>query len=115
MGPGLDKKTKTNFDIDYVLLEHGGLPLVLPLAVHLEFLCRMGRGDHSKTVLLFGFCCEKSPSGLKLRGWWWVAYSILVSAPVPLGLDLIGTWLGLVLRGFGTKGFGTGLNNNKHH
>ena len=37
-----------------------------------------------------------------------VAYSILVSAPV---LDLIGTWLGLGLAGFGTKGLGTGLDN----
>ena len=47
---------------------------------------------------------------------WWcasgyvvVAYSILVSAPVPL--ELIGSWLGLDLGGFGTMGLGTGLNN----
>ena len=41
-----------------------------------------------------------------------VAYSILVSAPVPFGLDLIGTLLGfgLGLGGFGTKGLGTGLD-----
>ena len=29
-----------------------------------------------------------------------------------LVLDLIGTWLGLGLWGFGTKGLGTGLDNN---
>ena len=29
-----------------------------------------------------------------------------------LVLDLIGTWLGLGLGGFGTKGLGTGLDNN---
>ena len=29
-----------------------------------------------------------------------------------MGGDLIGTWLGLGLGGFGTKGFGTGLDNN---
>ena len=36
-------------------------------------------------------------------------------SPSPLGpnwgLDLIGTWLGLGLGGFGTKGLGTGLDN----
>ena len=41
------------------------------------------------------------------------SYSIYVSAPVPFGFRSFGTWLGLVLRGFGfgTKGFGTGLDN----
>ena len=51
---------------------------------------------------------------LKRLGWWvgWVvAYSILVSAPVPFGLGLIGTWLRLVLEVFGTNGFGTELAN----
>ena len=42
--------------------------------------------------------------------WWWVAYRILVSAPVPLGLigflNLVGLGLGW---GFGTKGSGTAL------
>ena len=41
----------------------------------------------------------------------WVAYSILVSAPVPLGfisyLDLVGVGLG----GLGPTGLGTGLDN----
>ena len=41
----------------------------------------------------------------------WVACSIIVSAPVPFGFRFIGTWLGLGLGGFGTKGFGTGLDN----
>ena len=63
--------------------------------------------------LLIEFGCGTPPSCLTVRvGWWWwwvvVAYSILVSAPV---LDLIGTWLGLGLAGFGTKGLGTGLDN----
>ena len=47
---------------------------------------------------------------LKSSGGSRVAYSILVSAPV--SLDLYGTWLGLGLGGFGTKDFGTGLDNN---
>ena len=38
-----------------------------------------------------------------------VAQKILVSFLV---LDLIGTWLGLGLGGFGTKGLGTGLDNS---
>ena len=37
---------------DDVLLEHGGLPYVLPLAVHLNF------------------CCRTPPSCLKVRGGW---------------------------------------------
>ena len=53
--------------IDDVLLEHNGLPHVLPLAVHLK-LC-----------------------------WWWVAHRILVSASVPLGLNESLNLLGLVL------------------
>ena len=36
-------------------------------------------------------------------------------SPIPLGtnrvLELIGTWFGLGLVGFGTKGSGTGLDN----
>ena len=34
-----------------------------------------------------------------------------VSPLAPLVLDLIGTWMGLGLGGFGTKGLGTGLDN----
>ena len=62
--------------------------------------------------LLFEFVCGTPPSCLKVVGWWWVAYSILVSATVPFGFRFIGTWLGLGLGGFGTKGFGTGLDNS---
>ena len=36
-----------------VLIEHGGLPHVLPLVVHLIFF--FFGGDHSKTFLLFEF------------------------------------------------------------
>ena len=39
---------------------------------------------------------------LKVRGWWVVAYSILVSAQGPLVL---------VFLGFGAKGLGPGLDN----
>ena len=42
-------------DIDDVCLEHGGLPQVLPLAVHLRFFCRTCRGDHSEPFLLLDF------------------------------------------------------------
>ena len=36
-----------------------------------NFLCWMGWGDHSKSVLLFGFLCGTLPSCLKVGGWWW--------------------------------------------
>ena len=76
----------------------------------------LGRGDNSKTVLMFGFCCQSSPSGLKVRGWvvvggWLVAYSFLCQPQSLLVLDLIGTWLGFGQGGLGTKGLGTGLDN----
>ena len=52
-------------------------------------------------------------------GYMVVAYSILVSAPVPFSfslklklLDLIGTWFGFGQGGLGTKGLGTGLDNS---
>ena len=64
--------------------------------------------------LLFEFVCGTPPSLFMLKSWGVVvvAYSILVSAPVPLVLDLIGTLLGLGLGlGFGTKGLGKGLDN----
>ena len=41
--------------IDDVLIEHGGLLYVLPLAVHLIFFCWTSRGDHSEPFLLFEF------------------------------------------------------------
>ena len=61
--------------------------------------------------LLFEFVCGTPPSCLKVKGLvggGWVAYSILVSAPVPFGFrsfwDLVGV---------GTKGLGTWLENFK--
>ena len=45
----------------------------------------------------------------RVVGSWVLAYSILVSAPVPFGLG--GTWVELGLGGFGPKGLGTGLDN----
>ena len=58
---------------DDVLFEHSGLPHVLPLAVHLKFF-----GWTS------GVICWTPHSCLKVKGRV-VAYSILVSAPVPIG------------------------------
>ena len=34
----------------------------------LNFLCSMGLGDHSESVLLFGFLCGTLPSCLKVAG-----------------------------------------------
>ena len=46
---------------DNVLLNHGGLPHVIPLAVHLEyFLVDKYRGP--LMFFLFEFCCETPPS-----------------------------------------------------
>ena len=59
-----------------------------------------------------------------LKSYWWVGGGgglqdfIVSPSPKPhiqqslLVLDLIGTWLGLGLGGFGTKGLGTGLDKN---
>ena len=56
--------------INDILIEHGELPHVLSLPVHLKFS-------------LFEFICVTPPSCLD--GWWVVANRILVSATVPLG------------------------------
>ena len=64
----------------------------------------LSRGDHSKMLLLFEFCCGAPPSWLKVRGW-----SNLVSAPVPFGFRSYWDLLGLGLGGFGTKVWGQGL------
>ena len=67
---------------DDVLLEHGGLPHVFPLAV------------------LFEFFSGTPPSCLKVRGGWWVAYGILVSAPVPFGFSSYWDFVGVGPRWF---------------
>ena len=45
--------------LNNVLLEHDGLPHVLPLTVHLFFFTFFltGRGGHPKSLLLFEFSC----------------------------------------------------------
>ena len=72
-------------------MKHGELPL----DIHLDFLYWLVRGEHSKSVLLFGFLCGTLPSCLKVMGWWWwvvvvvvVAYRILVSAQALSQLSL---------------------------
>ena len=51
---------------DDVLLELGGLPHVLPLAVQLDFTEVLKyRGDYSKMFLLFEYCCGTPPSCLE--------------------------------------------------
>ena len=43
----------------------------------------------------------------------WVAWSNLVSAPVPFGFRPYWDLVGVGPRGFGTKGLGTGLDKKK--
>ena len=50
---------------------------------------------------------------LKSYGGWWVAYRILVSAPVPLVLIGFLNWVGLGWTGLGLWVLGTGLDNTK--
>ena len=57
------------------------------------------RGDYGETFLLFKYYCGTPPSCLKVYGWW-VAYSILVSAPVPLGFRSYWDLVGVGPRGF---------------
>ena len=46
----------------------------------------------------------------RYRWWWWVvAYRILVSAPVPLGLIGSWLWVGVGPRVLGKNNLGTGL------
>ena len=69
--------------------------------------------------LVFEFCCRTPPSCLKVRGWWHsrlygggtagymvVAYSILVSAPVPFGFRSYWDLVGVGPRGSWDSGFG---------
>ena len=82
--------------------------------MHLNFFGWSSTGDHSKMFLLFEFFYGTPPSCLKVEGCvvdggWPTAFTCHPHSP--LVLDLIGTWLGLGLGGFGTKGLGTGLDN----
>ena len=86
--------------IDDVLTEHGGLPHVLPLVVHLIFFWQTSRGDHSA-------CLKVCRSWV---GWVVVAPMILVWARVLLGLLWVLNWVWL---GLGTKGSGPGLDNSE--
>ena len=51
--------------IDDVLIEQGGLPFVLPFAVHLELFCGTSRWDYSKMFLPFEFFLWDPSSMLK--------------------------------------------------
>ena len=69
--------------------------------------------DYPMSHLLSGFYYYRSPSCLKVSGWGQVvAHKIFGSAPIHFGFrsywDLAGVWP----RGFGTKGFGKGLDNS---
>ena len=83
---------------DDVLLEHVGLPYVLPLNVHLRSFCWTIRRDHYEPFLLFEFYCGTPPSCLKVMVGGWVVvgglqhYSV---SPRPLGFGFLG---------FGAKG-----------
>ena len=58
---------------DDVLLVHGGLHHVIPLAVHLHFFGWTSRGDHPETFLPFEFGCGTLSAYLEVvdGGWWW--------------------------------------------
>ena len=69
--------------------------------------------DYSETFLLSEVFCGTPPSCLKVVvGGGWVAYRILVSAPVPFGLIWVSNWVGLgwnwVWRDWGLMGLGLG-------
>ena len=58
--------------IDYVLLEHVGLPHVLDLAVHLvNFFVWMSQGGHSEQLLFFALFYLSTPSCDMLKSWGW--------------------------------------------
>ena len=54
--------------INNLLLDHGGLPHVLDLAVHLDNFFWMSQGGHSETLLLLALFYQSAPSCLKVRG-----------------------------------------------
>ena len=63
-----DKGTISKFND--VLLEHGGLPHVLPLAVHLKLLAGQVEGTILTHSLPLSFFCGIPPSCLKVIRWW---------------------------------------------
>ena len=73
--------------IDDVLLKHGELLHVLPVAVHLRFFCQTCRGDYSEPFLLFEFYFGASPSCLKVMvgGWRLGGLQHFSVSPRPLG------------------------------
>ena len=82
----------TTSKIDDVLTEHGGLLHVLPVAVHLNFIfTRIVGGTILKLYYSLSFLWD--PSFMLM-----VAPMILVSAPVPLGLIWVLTWVGYIVR-----------------
>ena len=68
--------------------------------------------DRSGPFLISELFCGTPPSCLKVMGGGWVAYRILVSAPVPFGLIWVSNWVGLgwdlVWRDWGLMGLGLG-------
>ena len=98
-------------------LEHGGLPQVLPLTVHLDLFGWTSRGNNSKQFLIFEFCCgahrdislcmgpllHVKKLGVVLVV---VTYSILESAPVPFGFRSYWGWAWGV---WGLRVWGQGL------
>ena len=74
--------TKRN-KVGDVLLEHGGLPHVLPLAIHLELFMLAGLSRSSRvsfTLWVFVWDPSFMLKSCGVGSGWWVAYRILVSA-----------------------------------
>ena len=92
--------------IDHIFIGYGGLPYVHPLAVHLKLFLMETFIEGTRDFLLYEFFGGTLPSCLIFMGYEVVAYRILLSAPVPLVLELIGTWLRLTQGVYGTNGLG---------
>ena len=87
---------------------------ILPLAVHLNVLGWTSRGDHSKPFLLIDFFCGSSHSCLKIVGCGWPSeFQCQSLSPwYKMGFRSYQDLVGVGPRGFGTKGFGTGLDKS---